>query len=162
VYHRQSTRLPGYDYSQNGFYFVTICTWEKEWLFGEIKNKQMCLSAGGLFARSCLLQIPNHFPYGRIDAFVIMPNHIHTILVIDHNVGANDHLPLPHGTSKTLGSIVRGFKIGVSMWYLKEYRRHHIWQRNYYEHVIRNEKEYWAIKRYIEDNPMNWENDELY
>lgn len=94
-----------------------------------------------------------------LDEFIVMPNHVHGIIWIrDHDrisVGANDYLPLRgHGTSKTIGSIVRGFKIGVVKMYGEL-----IWQRNYYERVIHNENELFAIRKYIIKNPLKWEMD---
>lgn len=161
-FHRHSIRLPGYDYSQSGYYFVTICAWGREYLFGEIVGNNMHFSKGGHMAKSCWQNIPIHYPQAFIDAYIVMPNHIHGIIVINHSVGANNYLPLPHGTSKTIGSIIRGFKIGVTRWFHEQDRMNRIWQRNYYEHIIRNEREYHAIKQYVQDNPKNWEKDELY
>ena len=111
-----------------------------------------------------------------MDEFVVMPNHVHGIITVGaNNVGANDYLPLPsdetpiqsnepprplqHGTSRTIGSMVRGFKIGVTRWFRANTDIHAVWQRNYYEHIIRNEDAYLAIAEYIQTNPQRWETD---
>ena len=82
IHHRRSTRLKGYDYSQEGAYFVTICTYAKQWLFGDIQNDLMLLSPYGQIASDCWIAIPKHFSHIELDEFVIMPNHMHGILVI--------------------------------------------------------------------------------
>ncbi len=214
-YHRQSIRLPGYDYSQNGGYFITVCTQNRNCLFGGIVDRQMQLNDAGQTARQCWQAIPEHFPCVSCDRFIIMPNHIHGILLINNarqanirpnagavagakdfsgadvgardfsgadvgakdfsgadvgakdfsgaDVGAKDFSPLrgkrPCGTSKTIGSIVRGFKIGVTKWMRQNTPVRNIWQRNYYEHVIRNEDELNRIRQYIIDNPLRWDTD---
>ncbi len=159
IHHRRSIRLKGYDYSQEGAYFLTVCTHQKKILFGTIENETMHLNEAGEQALQCWNEIPDHFPNVELDEFIIMPNHIHGIIVIvgannhspdshdpvgaknispdcdesvgaknispphDDSVRANNHSPLqsdaparPRGTSKTVGSIVRGFKIGVTKW----------------------------------------------
>lgn len=177
--HRQSIRLDGYDYSSSGMYFVTICTQNKLCLFGEVKDGEMILNEAGLTAQQCWLDIPLHFPHVILHEFVIMPNHIHGILEItDDAVGANNHSPdndLPEfkSPSKTIGSIIRGFKIGVMKWFKRNdlltranvyspLQAQTIWQRNYYEHIIRNEKSYSTIADYIVSNPINWQSNDYY
>ena len=91
---------------------------------------------------------------------VVMPNHVHGIINIF--VGAKNFLPLQHGTSKTIGSVVRGFKIGVTKWVRQNTDTKNVWQRNYYEHVIRDAVELHKIREYIVNNPAKWENDEYY
>ncbi len=162
-HHRRSTRLPGYDYSQSGAYFVTVCTKNRECLFGEIEDGEMHLNDTGNIACQCWQDIPVYFPHVMCDRFIIMPNHIHGILFIDVSVGAKNFSPLPgqhpRGTSKTIGSVVRGFKIGVTKWMRRNTSVQNVWQRNYYEHVIRNESEWNRIRQYIADNPARWETD---
>ena len=104
------------------------------------------------------------FPHVALDEFIVMPNHIHGIIIInDTNVGANNHSPLQinrfRSPSKTIGSIIRGFKIGVTKWFRKSTNTYNVWQRNYYEHVIRNEKELSKIREYITNNPLKWQLD---
>jgi putative transposase len=122
-------------------------------------------------------EIPLHFPHVELDAFVIMPNHLHGIIITNNiltNVGAKNfsplHQPQPHShlsgkshsPSKTIGSIVRGFKIGVTKWFRNNSDIHTVWQRNYYDRLIRNEAELNSIREYIASNPWNWESDENY
>ncbi|MDY6024928.1 transposase [Bergeyella zoohelcum] len=185
---RRSIRLKGYDYSREGLYFITICCQNRAHYFGEIINEEMQLNEIGEIAQKCWRDIPNHFKNVLLHTFVVMPNHIHGIIEIVTPVGANQHLPynetvnqhLPHnetanyhlpddnrakdisplrGTSNTIGSIVRGFKIGVTKWVRSNTNIHQIWQRNYYEHIIRNEASYFRIHEYIENNPAKWTED---
>ena len=176
---RKSIRLQGYDYSQAGLYFITVCTHNQVPLFGEIVDGVMVLNAAGQIVEKCWCAIPEHFPQVTVDKFVVMPNHVHGIITIgENNVGvndvrannvrANDYLPLPsnetprssqHGTSRTIGSMVRGFKIGVTRWFRAKTDIHKVWQRNYYEHIIRNEDSYLKIAEYIQTNPQRWETD---
>lgn len=166
--HRRSIRLKEFDYAQNGVYFVTVCVQNRVCLFGEIENGKMRLNNAGWVARQSWHDIPVHFPHVMLDEFVVMPNHIHGILVIADapvgGVGAKDFSPLrspPHpcGTSKTIGSMVRGFKIGVTKWMRQNTPVQHVWQRNYYEHIIRNDDDLNRIRKYILDNPAQWNSD---
>ena len=160
MHHRRSIRLTGYDYTQNGCYFLTICTRDRECLFGEIQNAKMILSNIGEKVKICWKEIPNHFPQIILHEYVIMPNHIHGIVEI-HNTDSQiiPSFPTshPNGTSRTLGSVVRGFKIGVT-----KQVGFSPWQRNYYEHIIRNGVAYNHIVQYMAQNPMKWENDCFY
>ncbi|RYG06922.1 MAG: hypothetical protein EOO07_28355 [Chitinophagaceae bacterium] len=178
-FNRQSIRLRGYDYSKEGLYFITICCQGRLCRFGEIVNGQMILNDAGKQAQICWLSIPEHFTNVVLHEFVVMPNHVHGIIEINAPaVGANHHLPsqnvnplniiranndLPprHGTSRTIGSMVRGFKIGVTKWFIANYNIKNIWQRNYYEHIINDEDAYQNISNYIENNPLNWGNDKF-
>jgi putative transposase len=135
----------------------------------------------------CWKDIPKHFPYADLDEFVIMPNHMHGIVVIQISVGAYNHTPQRHdqsvqkganiysplrintsiepllrSPSKTIGSIIRGFKIGVSKLIKKNTEISIVWQRNYYEHIIRSEAELDQTRQYIRDNPAEWLQDENY
>jgi REP element-mobilizing transposase RayT len=169
IHHRKSIRLPGYDYSQAGAYFITICTYNRLSLFGEIINGEMFLNAAGMTAQQCWNAIPEHFPVVELGEFVVMPNHVHGIIHITQNVGAKNFLPLrannyspQHGTSKTIGSMVRGFKIGVTKWFRHNTDIQTVWQRNYHEHIIRNEESYLKIADYIQANPLRWQEDRYY
>lgn len=176
IHRRQSIRLQGYDYSQAGAYFITICTHNRAPLFGEIIDGVMVLNTAGQIVEKYWCAIPEHFPQVTLDEFVVMPNHVHGIIT----VGANNHLPLhyfplqsnetptqsnetprplQHGTSRTIGSMVRGFKIGVTRWFRVNTDIHLVWQRNYYEHIIRNEDAYLKIAEYIQTNPQRWDTD---
>jgi len=162
IHHRQSIRLKEYDYSQEGFYFITICTNHYVCLFGKIYDGKMVLNNAGNIAEECWLDIPKHYPNTILREYVIMPNHVHWIIEIVAHVGANNYSPLQNGTSKTIGAIVRGFKIGVTKWFRKNTNVHTVWQRNYYEHIIRNEQSYYKISEYIINNPSHWLTDKYY
>ncbi len=176
-HHRRSIRLKGYDYTQPGAYFVTLCAHERAHLFGAVVDGVLRLSEAGRIAEQCWRDIPAHFPHVALDAFVIMPNHVHGILWMMDNdagngawatVGAKNFSPLrrspqpptaplpPRGTSKTIGSVVRGFKTGVTKWFRQNMSVYPVWQRNYYEHIIRDERNLDAIRRYIVENPLCW------
>lgn len=124
-----STRLKEWDYSSSGDYFVTVCVKDRECAFGHIKNERMILSAIGVIAEKCWTKIPNHFPFGKLDEHAIMPNHVHGIIIIDRNDNVETQdFASPHFASlqrnqnrfgpqsNNLGSIVRGFKIGIKKW----------------------------------------------
>lgn len=167
VHHRKSIRLRDYDYSKAGVYFITICTHERLPLFGKIIDAKMVANDAGVIAEKCWLEIPDHFPHVKLDIFVVMPNHLHGIIEIRdivgaNPVGANNYLPQPslrHGTSKTVGSIVRGFKIGVTKWFREHTDIQEVWQRNYHEQIVRNEEGYVKISEYIQTNPQKWQED---
>ena len=172
-HHRKSIRLKGYDYSQQGCYFVTICTKNRMPLFGEIAGGEMNLNFWGRITDECWQAIPDHYPHVSLDEYVIMPNHIHGIIVINPSggVGVQNVEPLRHEYQinqyqhiipKSLGSIVRGFEIGVTKWFRHHTDIHTVWQRNFHDHVIRNEEGLNRIRQYIMDNPKNWEKDEFF
>jgi putative transposase len=170
---RRSIRLQGYDYTKSGAYFVSICSKNMDCIFGDISSGIMHLNQIGDMVNQCWHDIPKHFPHVELDSYVIMPNHIHGIIVIenhDNSFGAKDFSPLrkkdtrkvPAGTSKTIGSVVRGFKIGVTKWVRQNTSIRDVWQRNYWEHIIRDEKDMNRIQEYIANNPAQWETDRLY
>ena len=175
---RRSLRLPAYDYAQAGAYFVTACAYDRRCLFGDIVDGAMRLNDVGRVVETCWDAIPDHFPHAGLDAYVVMPNHIHGIVWITAaalTVGAKNLSPLPGGSrqqkspspsassfqtpSRTLGSIVRGFKTGVTKRVRKNMDVHHVWQRNYYDHVIRNEADLQRIRQYVANNPARWAED---
>lgn len=170
IHHRRSIRLPHYDYAQPGGYFIILCTQNRAYLFGDIIKGKMVLNDTGIMVEKCWNEIPQHFANVILDEHAIMPNHFHGIIMIDcdivgANVGANNYSPLRErkmGTSKTIGSIIRGFKIGVTKWFRQKSPDFVVWQRNYYERVIRGEKELFEMRQYIINNPANWEMDENY
>ncbi len=169
IHGRRSIRLSNYDYSKDGAYFITICSKRRQNFFGKIRNKKMTLNNIGKQVEFCWFEIPKHFPFVKLDEFVVMPNHMHGIFMVEANnhspvrnnypsAGSNNHLPIQKsGTSKTVGSIIRGYKIGVTKWCRKNTNIHDIWHRNYYEHIIRNEEELERIREYIQSNPKNYE-----
>ena len=168
-HHRRSIRLQGYDYAQAGAYFVTVVTHGRECLFGEVVGGDMRLNNAGRVVEQCWRDIPRHFMHVALDAFVVMPNHVHGIVVITDSVGAKNFSPLPDGVaasqtpflspSRTIGSIIRGFKIGVTKWLRLNMNIPTIWQRNYHEHIIRDEDDLCRIREYIVNNPLQWEVD---
>lgn len=177
IHHRQSIRITNHDYSQQGGYFITVCTHQRAHLFGEIIDGRMVLNDTGIIAQKCWHEIPTHFPMVFLDESVIMPNHMHGIITINgvgannhspnsiaRNIRANNHSPLPkgiNGTSKTVGSIIRGFKIGVTCCYRNHGYADPIWQRNYWERIIRDERELQSVRQYIRNNPAQWQHDDL-
>ena len=156
---RRSIRLRDYDYSQAGAYFITICTHKKEYAFGDIRDGKIELAAIGKIASKYWIEIPEHFDAVELDEFVVMPNHIHGIVIINH-VGVQNFEPLRHKYQhvipKSIGSIIRAYKSMVSHWCRNNGHNYFRWQRNYYEHVIRNEDDLDEIREYIVNNPLKW------
>ena len=173
THHRRSIRLKGYDYSQAGAYFFTICTRDRGCLFGEIVDGEMRLNSLGEIVQDCWDDLPRHYPQIELDAFVIMPNHVHGIVFIT-DVGAQFIAPSAQDTNHapTLGEIVRAFKARSTRLIRKTddgtMKQDAIncaptgfgWQRNYYEHIIRDETALNNIRRYIIENPLRWADDE--
>ncbi len=164
---RRSIRLKAYDYSQPGAYFVTICTFQRQMLFGEVVNGNLQLNEYGHITQDCWHSLPDHFFTVGVDAFVVMPNHVHSVLLI-HDVGATHASPLPHRPHhsgpqpRSVGAVVGAFKSAASRRInaLRHTPGTPIWQRNYYEHVVRNDRDLERIRVYIQDNPANWQEDE--
>ncbi len=160
-HNRRSIRLPEYDYSKCGAYFITICTQNRECIFGEIKNNEIKLNDAGKIVNQCWNDLSDHYKHIELDAFIIMSNHIHGIIVIT-NVGAGLK-PAPTKTKQHgLSEIVRAFKT-FSARRINQIHYIHglpVWQRNYYEHIIRNEQSLNHIREYIHNNPLKWELDE--
>jgi len=159
-HHRRSIRLKGYDYSQAGAYFITICTKDRACLFGEVVDGEMRLNALGQIVQDVWHDLPNHVNVV-LDAFVVMPNHVHGIVIIPDDtvvvVGAGSE-PAPTTTRHGLPEIVRQFKT-FSARRINELRGTPglpVWQRNYYEHIIRNEESLHRIRAYIANNPLKW------
>jgi putative transposase len=166
LHRRKSIRIRGYDYTAPGRYYVTVCVKNRECLFGNIVNGEMHLNDFGRIVQHTWDELPNHFPTVALDALVIMPNHIHGIIGITdwvYYVGAQlNCAPTEIHTGWPLGHIVRSLK-SFSTRNINALRgtpAHPVWQRNYYERVIRNDQELERIRRYIADNPAKWELDE--
>ena len=170
-HHRRSIRLKEYDYSQPGGYFVTICTHGKEQLFGRIVDGELKLNMAGREIENYWRDIPKRFPSVEIDEFVIMPNHVHGIVFIIGDdrikqstpfvVGAIHELPLQR-RQMLLAKVIGRFKMTAAK-RINELRGMNgcpVWQRNYYEHIIRGEKDLNAIRKYIVNNPARWGEDE--
>jgi len=168
IHHRRSIRLKEYDYSQAGGYYVTIVTQNRVCLFGDVVDGKMALNDWGRIAQQCWLEIPQHYPSVSLDEFIIMPNHTHGIIMINdgnqHIVGVQNFEPqrnqYQHIIPRSIGSIIRGFKIGVTKWFRKNTDVYNVWQRNYWEHVIRNDNDLNQIREYIINNPLKWELDD--
>ena len=171
--HRKSIRLKGYDYTSAGAYFITIVTYQRECLFGDIQNGEMTLSAMGQIADENWRAIPEHFPQVELGAFVVMPNHAHGVIIIHPDVGVThwvapttvaqtENIPTkPNGPKRgSIGAIIGAYKMSVTRRIQKELNGENIWQRNYYEHIIRNDDEHNRIHLYIESNIDNWATDE--
>lgn len=204
---RRSIRIPEYDYTQQGAYFITICTHRKENIFGEIKSGKMKLSPLGEIAYYQWLHLPIRFNNIELDAFVIMPNHIHGIIIITKNnnptprrgeAGENRHgsppknpispaspvpsnhdspraptaspslstnSPPPHGTVPgSIGAIIQNYKSLTTrkINLLQRTKNETIWQRNFYEHIIRDETDFDRIVDYIHNNPIAWSDDKYF
>jgi len=160
---RKSIRMKSWNYSDPSDYFITICTHERENLFGEVIDGIMVLNNIGKIAQDCWYDLPNHYPHIYLDEFVIMPNHIHgviTILADDHIVGAGLN-PAPTEKPYKLSEIIRGFKTfsARKINEIKNTKGNPVWQRNYYEHIIRNQQSYDEIYAYILSNPQTWDRD---
>ncbi len=163
IHHRRSIRLPGYDYTAAGGYFITICTQHRECLFGEVVNGEMRLNEAGTMVAECWQWLPTQYPQVEIDVWVVMPNHFHGILFIaDAGRGGSRTAPTIQTREKPLGRLIGAFKT-VSTKRLNLLRHTPgmpLWQRNYYEHIIRNEDDLNAICHYIANNPLRWAEDE--
>ncbi|MBN1189913.1 MAG: transposase [Dehalococcoidales bacterium] len=156
---RKSLRLSGYDYRQQGVYFVTLCTQDKLCFFGQIIDCTMRLNQYGNIAESVWQEIPLHYPDINNNIFIVMPNHIHGLISVQEFKRAGLK-PAPY-QPYTLSEIVRAFKTYSSrrINQLRCTPGVHIWQRGYYEYIIRSEKEYHQIGEYILFNPAKWESD---
>ena len=175
-HHRRSIRLNGYDYSQPGSYFITICAQNRECLFGDISDKKTVLNDIGQMVELVWKKMPERFYNTKLDEYIIMPNHLHGIIVIQKvdlilNIEMpNDNYQVDVELQKcipTIGDIIGSFKSLSAMEYIRGVQKSgwksfdkHLWQRNYYEHIIRNKNEFEKIRYYIRGNPSQWENDE--
>lgn len=170
IHHRRSIRLKGYDYSQDGTYFVTICTANRECIFGEIVEGNMILNDIGRIANDELHKTSMIRRNVKMDCTIVMPNHIHAIVVIDNNVGTYSNTPLQktdtpfRSPSHNLGAIIRGYKSTVTKQVniLRKTPGEPVWQRNYYENIIRDESSWNHIREYVKNNPQKWEEDRFF
>jgi REP element-mobilizing transposase RayT len=162
---RRSIRLWYANYSAQGLCFVTICTFERRCTLGTVRGHRFLPSELGELARECWVAIPNHFARVKLDKFVVMPNHLHGILVLYPHVGAQHCCALSEGPDRkmlpgSLGAIVRSFKAIVARRAHKELGyRGPIWQRNYFERIVRDSDELAKTQQYISENPRRWELD---
>ncbi len=166
---RKSMRLKGYDYSQAGLYFINICTKNREHIFGIIENGEIIMNEYRNITCNYWNNIPNHYNNVELGEYIVMPNHFHGIVLLNNKIinkpkqDVSKKDAINRTPTVTVGNIVRAFKarcthtinkmnnnIGIS-----------VWQRNYYEHIIRNEKSYHQISEYIKSNSINWQDDKF-
>ncbi len=161
-YGRRSIRLKGFDYSQAGLYFVTICAPGKRKIFGRVFDGAVVLEPAGLAVRDVWLNLGERFPAAVFLDFVIMPNHFHGVVaIIDALPRRGAASSAPTSRSLTLGKIIRAFKSLSAIEVNRVLRRRGetAWQRNFWEHIVGNEKEFRAVKQYIRLNPLRWDSD---
>ena len=188
-YRIPSTRLQHWDYGQPAAYFVTICTKGRENHFGDVINGKMNLSGVGIIADILWHEIKNHTPNIELGEFVVMPNHVHGIIIIhnsDNNIGNGDIVETLHATSlrppihrnphqpesknefmanispksKSLPTIIRSYKSAVSK-HAHRLGFNFAWQSRFHDHIIRNEQSYQTISEYIMNNPLKWNEDKF-
>jgi len=157
-YRIPSTRLKGFDYSRNGFYFITICTHNHQWLFGDVVNvpvdnsnmPQIILSDAGKIVLDCWYDLPNHYPNIFLDEFVVMPDHVHGIIKIENQ----PNIKMKHGLSE----FIRAFKSFSSRRIneLRKTKKPDIWQQRFHDHIIRSNRELKRIRLYIKKNPIEF------
>ena len=157
---RKTIRLRKFDYSQPGYYFLTICTLNRSRIFGEIvgaiinrPNTQIALSKYGLIVDDAIKNIPKFYQNIIIEKYVIMPNHIHMILVVKNYIEESGRLII----APTISNIVKQMKR-----YTSKKAGFSLWQKSFYDHIIRNEQDYKEIYEYIENNPLKWELDKYF
>ena len=165
IHRRRSRRLKGYDYSQAGAYFITICTRNRECTFGDVIDGEMLSNEAGHIVMEEWMKSADIRGEIELDAFAVMPNHVHGIIVItDRCRGVWPYAPTGtlRSPSRTAGALVRAFKSACTLHInqMHNARGTPVWQRNYYEHVIRDEDDLNRIREYILDNPARWEEDE--
>ena len=167
LFKRKSIRLKDYDYQQPGSYFLTICVQDRECLFGDVVDGEMRLNQYGEIVMRCWNDLPHHYPNVALDVCVVMPNHFHGVVTLTENHGSNSGVGAglkPAPTSKKrhgLSEIVRAFKTFSSRKInaLRNTPGIPVWQRNYFERVVRNENELFEIREYIQQNPLKWDLD---
>ncbi|WP_337866381.1 transposase [Ignavibacterium sp.] len=144
---RKPTRLKEFDYSNNGYYFITICVQNNKMIFGDVENEKMKLNTYGKEVEKILLSLPERYKQIEIDYYVIMPNHFHGIFILSNE----------NNQSVTISNVIGGFKslttITIHKLGIKDFK----WQRSFYDRIIRDEKELFYIRQYIEQNPLRWE-----
>jgi putative transposase len=161
-HHRKSIRLKGYDYSLPGYYFVTVLAWRQNSIFSIIRDNTVVLNEYWELISRCWNTLPMHYLDIDVDLCVIMPNHIHGIIFLkDQHLDKTNVRAGLRPAPTTLSEIIRAFK-SFSARHINQLRRTPglpVWHRNYYERIIRNDDELNAIRKYIKENPANWEHD---
>lgn len=160
---RKSPRLKDYDYSLVGAYFLTLCTQNRHHLFGEIVDDGMVLNAAGHMIWTCWQSLPQHITGLDLDHFVVMPNHVHGIVVLKTSETLSDQAPV------SIPLVMQTFKSFTTHQYIQGVRNEgwppfdkHVWQRSYHDHIIRNEMSLNKLREYIEHNPARWAADYYY
>ena len=170
--HRRSIRLQEYDYTQSGAYFFTVVVQDRLCLFGDVVDQEMRTNEAGALVHSLWEALPGRFSFIQLDVFIVMPNHVHGILTIDQSVGAplvgargGNSSPTRATTrvAPTLGAVIGAYKSLTTRAYIEGVNagawppfRKRLWQRNYYEHVVRNDASLAELRQYILDNPARW------
>jgi REP element-mobilizing transposase RayT len=197
IHHRRSIRLTGYDYSQCGYYFITVCTQQRQCLFGEIEKGRMVLNDAGQMIGRWWNELKNKYANIEIDEYVVMPNHCHGIIniigtAVGANVGADLYVCPDNNLGEQLGkgvhagsplqsvgadrcvcppiyTMVQWFKTMTTNEYIRNVKQNHwepfdgkLWQRNYYEQIVRDETSLRRIREYIVNNPCQWQQDKLF
>ncbi len=159
LHHRRSIRLKGYDYSIDGAYFITICTHNREQLFGNILDRSMALNELGHITQLHWQKLARHHANLILDRSVVMPNHLHGIMILDSSIlqerGYADE------DSKSISEIIGSFKTfsAREINKIRKLKGVPVWQRNYYERIVRTEIELNYVREYIINNPLNWQTD---
>jgi REP element-mobilizing transposase RayT len=158
IYRNRTLRLKDYDYSQNGLYFITICTNNQEAYFGDIKEGILRLNDAGQMVEKIWIGLYDRFDFIKLHNYIVMPNHFHAIIEI-----------IDSAKSTHIGNVVGVFKSLSTNQYIKGVHNYNwltfekrLWQKNYYEHIIRNEESYLYISDYIENNPLKWDLDKFH
>ncbi|MEK7495535.1 MAG: transposase [Patescibacteria group bacterium] len=159
--HRKSNRLLNFDYSSSGYYFITICTKNRQEYFGNIINNEMVINEIGKIVEAQWLWLEKQYKHVELDEFKIMPNHFHGIIIIKNKsnpVGTGLDLSLQK-KHLSLSNIIGAFKTTSSIRIHKKGLKIFQWQRSFYDHIIRNEKSFYYICQYIKNNSINWSED---
>jgi len=143
IHHRKSIRIKEYDYSQEGIYFITICCKNRGNIFGNVKGTKVELNQFGQILYKELINLNTRYNNSNILKYIVMPDHIHFVIELKSN------------NIKTIGDIIKTYK-SITNKKINKIISMEVWQRNYYEHIVRNEKELYNIYQYIENNPINW------
>ena len=163
---RKSPRLQGYDYTQNGAYFVTICAYQRQHLFGEINDDEIVLNTLGCIVQTCWEEIPKHFANAELDSFVIMPNHVHGIVVIFDEATGDKYQSERFGNpiAQSLSTMMRSFKSAVTKQINQLLMTDNtpVWQGRFHDHIIRNEQSLNLLREYVAANPSRWQEDQFY
>ena len=168
---RKHIRLPGWDYSSEGVYFITICCHEGESFFGKLIDNKMVLSEIGKMASYFWKEIPVHFKHVKLDEYVVMPNHIHGILILDYSlVGTRHGVSLQRiGTNQfskpvenSVSVIVNQYKSSLKRWCNQNGYKSFQWQSRFYDHIVRDENSIDLVREYIKSNPANWYSDKMF